>query len=651
MTLPNGADGLSGILNLAFPLTADPTFIGDDPNQRLSVRDLLDQPTVEEILKDEIRSMSGWQNAHAAGFAGLPFGIPFVLGIAAMIAEKITGLPISRWIDMWNANPIVANLAPTVEDAFDLTWLTSANIQTLLGSLDFTDPDFDIADAAPAFINTVLIPTNMLAALVAGVLSPTVIPGLDTAKIITGTFAKSRIDGLVTTLTNLASLFDNADFDLDPGSFDPLETFLLAPSQHAQEILDPFVQFLGGLAGSYFPTSDYAAAAENTAATIASTAAAVAAMQQQLTQGSTSGGGLRYLHDFSLDADSTSIHSDFTRAYSGTQPLITWETKNGTLKWVVGGTGNRVAHTYLTSTVTTTDYQMIGVVWTAGPGYYWYKPFPWSTGVNYSAAQTIEGRRNAAGTSYVQLYMDGLGYLEFGYYSGGSYTALDSATGNIYTFPPGTYYLECGTSGNIRTFRLWLNNTIVWTYTDGAAVTPLGASNRGAGVGAYADDIVQSSPVAAILLRDNTPATVVGSTARFYRASTTGVNHTATTPANLANSFFDTTDYKTSDITWSPASANGITVSQQGNYLVTLRLVAATSGAQIIAPNLGVNGTVKRAGQFAQLDYGTIASWVVPLQAGDVVNPMIRTNGSTVSLKGAADGNDSAISITKIGVL
>lgn len=208
MTLPNGADGLSDNIDLAFPLSAGSPI----PGQSLANRDTFDQPTVEAMLKDDIRSSQGWQSAHQAGYAGLPSGVPQIIGILAKVAEQITGIPVSTWVAQWTANPIVANLNAVVTDSLAAIYQTSVNIQQFLGSLDFTDPDFNLLTAAQQFFDIILAPINKIATLVGGFILSTLIPGLDASKIVTGTFPQSMLNitsiaaGIVTGLLDAAQI-------------------------------------------------------------------------------------------------------------------------------------------------------------------------------------------------------------------------------------------------------------------------------------------------------------------------------------------------------------------------------------------------------------------------------------------------------------
>jgi hypothetical protein len=149
--------------------------------------------------------MEGWNFAHIALFSGLPFGIPFVLGIGLKTAEMLTGLPITTWVDAWTSNPVVENLEPVMNEAYGAIGTVMQNIFAFLASLDFTDPDFDVEVAAEAFVNLILLPTNLLPGLVSGLLSAANIPGLDASKIISGAFPISMITNLATLVAGFGT--------------------------------------------------------------------------------------------------------------------------------------------------------------------------------------------------------------------------------------------------------------------------------------------------------------------------------------------------------------------------------------------------------------------------------------------------------------
>lgn len=150
-----GAGALSDLIAIAFPLTA-----GDGS---IPARSGLNQPTVETLLKSQMQDSAGWKSATDIGFAGLPAGIPLFVGMLAKLAEQITGIDVTHWLEQWTDNPVVGTLQGIVQDCLASIFTVQANLQSLFGSMNFLDPDFDPEEAIRAFIQLVLLPTQLLA--------------------------------------------------------------------------------------------------------------------------------------------------------------------------------------------------------------------------------------------------------------------------------------------------------------------------------------------------------------------------------------------------------------------------------------------------------------------------------------------------------
>jgi hypothetical protein len=178
------------------------------PEQPISVPDLLfpvsstgladkvnlTQDVVMGLLKESaVKNNPGITGPLGDVFQGLPAGVPMVLGAVAKMVEQFTGIPVSTWVDQWQDNPVPAHINTVLADAFGKFFTVSANIQALLGSLNFLDPDFSVEDAAVAFVNAILTPTGLLATLTGGLLNGSWIPGLDASKIVSGTFGDSLL--------------------------------------------------------------------------------------------------------------------------------------------------------------------------------------------------------------------------------------------------------------------------------------------------------------------------------------------------------------------------------------------------------------------------------------------------------------------------
>lgn len=189
-----GASALSPLIELAFAVTDDGTIGGQADN---------DQPTVESLLKQRMQDSSGWNGASGALFAGLPSGLPFVAGLIAKLAEQITGIDITDWLDDWLENPIIDTLEDIVQDALGSIFSVMANLQSMFGHLNFLSPDFDPAAAIEDFINLVLIPTNLIVGLIDGLIPDDFFGGFDASKIISGEFPMEMITGLLSFLADV----------------------------------------------------------------------------------------------------------------------------------------------------------------------------------------------------------------------------------------------------------------------------------------------------------------------------------------------------------------------------------------------------------------------------------------------------------------
>lgn len=183
---------LSGAIDLTpeqFAITHDPTnVLSTDPSRILgrpldaatqmllqlpkfaikAISDLLSDPTLLSQLVEQFPD-AGLEvlNTWAAG-------IPILGDVVQAITGLVGGLP--------------------ELDAFFGNW------ESAWGGLDFTDPLFDPAAAAELFIQTMLLPTNLIPGLSGGLLAGGVIPGLDASKIVSGTFPQTMVTGLVAAL-------------------------------------------------------------------------------------------------------------------------------------------------------------------------------------------------------------------------------------------------------------------------------------------------------------------------------------------------------------------------------------------------------------------------------------------------------------------
>jgi hypothetical protein len=265
------------------------------------------------------------------------------------------------------------------------------------------------------------------------------------------------------------------------------------------------------------------------------------------------------------------------------------------------------------------------------------------SGVTSSNRAFLMGRANSAGTSFVYAYSGSSSWTLRAVVAGvGADLALFSDT-----FSNGAVYsLVCGTGavGN-RVFQILKNGSPLTytgggtTYTEVGTTSQLGASYRGGGVAVYG-----TAKCSTWTFIDNTPPAAVGSGFRAYRASTSGValSNTGLPAASLlANSFFDTTEYCTTDITPALATANKITLSVSGWYAVTLKLYfPSTHPASDIACAIYKNGTLIRIGGDALASgvFGVQATFNIYLAASDYIQPGYATVGSGITVVGDAAG-------------
>jgi hypothetical protein len=206
---------------------------------------------------------------------------------------------------------------------------------------------------------------------------------------------------------------------------------------------------------------------------------------------------------------------------------------------------------------------------------------------------------NAAANDYVYVEL-GLNSCELGCVVAGTKHAFGTVPG--FRFRSGSaYWLECGTTGGGRVFRVWENSTPILTYTDASSVSQLDANHRYSGLGTYAYSNVLYAIVpaqaSALAFVDNTPAPTVGSGFRRTRTSTSTANISTTTNTQLPGSWFDSPDRITDDLHYDHGT-NKLTVSVAGWYAVTISvLVDDNVGTSFfLCPVLYQNNSVVQLG-------------------------------------------------------
>jgi len=355
--------------------------------------------------------------------------------------------------------------------------------------------------------------------------------------------------------------------------------------------------------------------------------------------------------------------------------------QSGQVAWTYGSAGNTVApaspyatvtinpdtaYTYLTSegayiaTPTTTDYQVVSMVMNtanqingANTSY-----IEAGSGFNYLVA-----RVNSAADTCVYAKI-GFGHAVLACVVSGSQTVF--TTVNHTAVMNATYELQVGNPLDTDPYfiALYCNGTTIASYDDSGHVSQYGSSYRLAGFGmaseyvtVYGNGILMSptysyypATVSYWAYQDNLTPSAVGSGFRAYRASTT--NATLSSGKNLLpNSFFDTTQYITGDMTYASGTNNTLTVTVAGWYIVKICINLNTSSAtgSFIGASLYRNGSVAQQGSSF---YIPAAPWTGPTgdtfvlycASGDTLQP--GAWASALSVNGEATGTQCYWEVT-----
>jgi hypothetical protein len=230
--------------------------------------------------------------------------------------------------------------------------------------------------------------------------------------------------------------------------------------------------------------------------------------------------------------------------------------------------------------VTLTDDQVVSLVFFSAAG---------NMGGSFGPTNTLKGRMDAAGNNYVYARVN-FTKIELGYATGGTeQTPWATATG--LSIPAGAKVeLYLGSSAGHRNYQVVVNGVVVLTYAETGTSSQLGASYRGGGQdmlashGAF-NDVWGPAKIRQFILRDsNVSAVTYGSSARWYRNSTSAVNATRNNViTGITTSYLDTTDYASPDINLLPG---GITFDTPGRYRISfaVRFNGAQTGG--MAPAL-----------------------------------------------------------------
>jgi len=363
-------------------------------------------------------------------------------------------------------------------------------------------------------------------------------------------------------------------------------------------VVDGIVNKIRGLADFGFLQSDADDAVGGLQSTTAANTAALQALLTQSNNNANSGNSA--VVDFTVLATASTLPAAFTQTYSGsgTSTLGIQAPGSGLYGayWTIVTGASRTCQVRYNALQTLTDYQKVGCGFLSAPA------GNGDVGATLVATNTIKVRVNSSDDTYVYVEFAAHAW-ELGCVVSGSKTVFHAVTAASFSFffsSSAVYYLEAGTIGGLRVFRVWQNSTILYTHTEVGTTSQVGASYRytgAAGFVAYSGGTIRSpGAMTAFAFYDNTPPTLVGSTGKMSRTGTGTV--TFNTGANLApTSFFGTNDGTTSDLT-ADLTNGKFTVTIKGNYVVTIgyKVNSGLANNSAVAPVLYKNGSIARVG-------------------------------------------------------
>ncbi|QDH47849.1 minor tail protein [Mycobacterium phage Benvolio] len=369
---------------------------------------------------------------------------------------------------------------------------------------------------------------------------------------------------------------------------------------------------------------------------------------------STATGGRRFNIDFSGYPDGAFPSGLFNITYSGAG-TSTLAIKDGNATWNFAGNGYRRA-TMIYPTPTLTSQQIVRGTLASPP----------SRGTNVRIWSIA--RSNAAGTDYVFARGYCTGFLTYR----GDIGCVVGGVEKIWASNvPLTWSLDmriiCGVGNNPRRHQVLSGNTIVVDIIEPAdKQSVIDANHCYWGAISETDGSKGPGNVAGASVADNAPPAVVGTTFRASRRQTSDVQINATNGGSkVPNNFFETIDYQSDDLTYTPSQNCRLTATKQGTYLVNIRAfhgnyASSQWGCVLLYKNgspyaRGGVGGCEVAGGFAvnlSAEDATAATLIVPLNPGDYIEPGFDFNAS-MSNSGDSklvDGSHTYFAVTRVGV-
>lgn len=590
---------------------------------------------------------------------------------------------IANWLTVFTntGQSTAALLSSFISDAYDNAADSIANFGTILSATGYATVSALASALANLFGFLTSIPANLISGVTTAqqqlqdtlnqVFNPIADAGADLAALATSAqnslqgLLPAVVDNLDGTYTALAGLVDNHDgtFSYTPGA-NPVQTLIdqadgtwatvseafhqaataatavagntmTAAANAGQQAWNMLVGAFGLGVGAAVPASTPAQAEQavvNTQASLAANAAGLAALNALLTQ-TQNGGGTSVSISFSDYADGA-MPAAFTTPISTFPDTLTIGSGKAT---DASGDGGGASYN---ATTTVGDNQLVAGVFTSVSG------TASVGGLGYSVS--LIGRQNAGSDTYVSAdYVASFGAWALRTVVSGSVTFLRVFAFDTFT-PGAVYALACGTGavGN-RVFQILKNGAaltltdadtfsdIGTSYTDSANITQMGASYRRGGLA-----LASSAKISTWTLVDSAPPSVIGSGFRAYRSSNTTINSSSGSPSLLGNSFYDTIAQDSADMTYVSGTANKLTVSVSGWYIVELVFWSSAyfngGSSANFAPVVYKNGSVYSIGEPLVFGYAAAHTFNVYLAAGDYIQPGYQSNGANNGVLGGA---------------
>jgi hypothetical protein len=455
---------------------------------------------------------------------------------------------------------------------------------------------------------------------------------------ISGTFQQVRGNTTGTVANALGGIFNGVgNFIQDGLEFiaDFAENVITGIAGVINGIISAFTGIFGATGGINQAIGAMTASAE----TLATTTAAVQSMQNQFAADGNN--GINVWLDFTTYANASSIADIAQTAVVGSGAI---GISSGAAVLSAGTNPARILGRY-SADKTNTDAQLITAV---------YKVAPTPAGAG-GDVNILVARANASMTTYVYAAFSWTGWSIHNVVSGVD-TVLTSGTYAQPQFYAGGYYtFQAGFNAGVPTFQLIVNGVgVAPAWKDTGGVTNFGANYRYCGFGLQLAGGAAGGQVAGFGFVDDADASVIGD---MFRAI--GNSVTAVTIGNNAscvlfpNNFFDTVEIATPNYTWAPATANKLTVSKAGVYIVTITVQWVPNGIATYAYfGLGIfrNGILMHSESDVITSPGALPFFIVhsqtfevPMKPGDYVQPGLTSLSNSGTALNRIVGGGAAI--------